>query len=80
MAANAQLILTASLERRESRGWHCREDYPDRDDRNGLAWTTMHLDSGKLQVEKVPVPQEWRPDPIKSEDELYDKLWLAWEH
>src|ERR1041384_562207 len=38
MLAAAEIILKASLMRTESRVSHFREDFPDRDDRDWLAW------------------------------------------
>ena len=79
MVFNAQMIFTSSLERKETRGWHYREDFPEKD-REQLSWITMHDENGTMKVERVPVPEQWLPDPDKSEDELYDKMWFAWDH
>jgi len=80
MICNAELILTASRERRESRGWHYREDYPERNDSEQLSWITMQKDHGKVKVERIPVPQEWCPKADLCDDEQYDKLWFAWDN
>lgn len=80
MLCNAKLMLTSSLERRESRGWHYREDFPGQSDEE-LSWITMRAGKdGGTSVERVPVPDKWLPDISRSEDELYAKMWLAWEH
>ncbi len=45
----ARATLTCALERRESRGAHYREDYPDKDD--GAQWATIiSYDGGKYRV------------------------------
>lgn len=80
MVLNAQMIFTAALERRESRGWHFREDYPARNDDEQLSWIRYWNEDGEIKVDRVPVPEEWKPDRTKSEDELYDRLWFAWDH
>jgi len=61
MVQNAEMKLRASLLREESRGSHWREDFPYRDDKNWLAWTTCQKDSeGNMEVSKVPVPDRMK--------------------
>lgn len=77
MALSAEMNLRASLFRTESRGWHFREDYPQRDDENWLAWNKMQMDEqGNMTITKVDIPDEWRP---KGKVEIRP-TWLAWEH
>ncbi|MFA6708784.1 MAG: FAD-binding protein [Fusobacterium sp.] len=44
MLLNAEMKLKASLFRTESRGNHYREDYPNTDDKNWLAWVVIEKD------------------------------------
>ena len=77
MALNAEMILRASLFRTESRGWHFREDYPEQDDENWLAWNQMFRgQNGGMEIRKVDVPAQWRPTGLVE----FRKNWLAWEH
>ena len=71
MILSAQMRLRSALFRTESRGNHYREDYPDRDDENWLCWTKIRNEEGKMVLEKVPVPEEWRPDATKTYREKY---------
>ena len=41
MALEAEMFYRASLERTESRGFHLREDFPDRDDARWLKWVIV---------------------------------------
>ena len=77
MALNAEMILRASLFRKESRGWHFREDYPDRDDKNWLVWSQIIRGTdGTMELSKIEVPAKWRPEkPLENRHP-----WLAWEH
>ena len=49
----AQLVLTAMLERKESRGAHYREDFPSINDAEFNFRTVVSIDSGKPKTEHV---------------------------
>jgi succinate dehydrogenase/fumarate reductase flavoprotein subunit len=52
------MFYRSSLERKESRGWHVREDYPDRDDKNWLKWISMKDEKGEMVLSTEDVPLE----------------------
>jgi succinate dehydrogenase/fumarate reductase flavoprotein subunit len=53
MLLNAEMKLRSSLFRTESRGNHYREDYPESDDKNWLAWVVIQQDNnGEMKLEK----------------------------
>ncbi|MEB3281459.1 MAG: succinate dehydrogenase/fumarate reductase flavoprotein subunit [Lyngbya sp.] len=50
-----QMILTSALNRLESRGAHCREDYPQRDDTNFLKHTLAYYSPAGIDLSYRPV-------------------------
>ncbi len=58
MVLNAEMKLRASLMRTETRGSHFREDYPERNDDQWLAWIKIRqAEDGGMQLIKQPVTQ-----------------------
>ncbi|MFH1651296.1 MAG: FAD-dependent oxidoreductase [Chloroflexota bacterium] len=72
IAQNAEMMLTSSLFRAESRGGHFREDYPHRVDPDWLAWTVLKNDGGEMTPYKVPVPEKWWPDLSLPYEQRYE--------
>jgi succinate dehydrogenase / fumarate reductase flavoprotein subunit len=50
-----QTILSSALQRQESRGAHCREDYPDRDDDRYLQHTLAYWSPTGIDIRYMPV-------------------------
>lgn len=71
MVLGSEISLKACLLRKESRGYHYREDYPQRDDPAWLAWIKMKQVDGQLKLWKEPIPQKWWPDLSKPYAERY---------
>jgi succinate dehydrogenase / fumarate reductase flavoprotein subunit len=53
----SEAVARAAIERKESRGGHFREDYPDKDPNYGTFNITLKkATDGSMQLERVPIP------------------------
>ncbi|MBR2555805.1 MAG: hypothetical protein IKE94_13165, partial [Aeriscardovia sp.] len=66
MVLSAEMHYLASKERKESRGWFLREDYPEMDNENWLKYIIIKNVDGKMTLSTEDVPYEkWPIQPPK---------------
>ncbi|MDF2788381.1 MAG: SdhA [Neobacillus sp.] len=70
MVLCAEMFFKGSMARKESRGWHLREDYPERDDKNMLHWINFQKgETGEMIMTFTDIPMEryqYQPEGWKS--------------
>jgi succinate dehydrogenase / fumarate reductase flavoprotein subunit len=55
MVEAAEIITTSALVREESRGFHCRRDFPNEDNQRWLKHTVAKLEKDGLKIDLAPV-------------------------
>ena len=62
----ALITAESAKNRKESRGAHSREDYPERDDAQWLKHTLAHLEGDSVRIDYLPVDiSQWEPKARK---------------
>ena len=61
MVTSAEMFFRASIERKESRGWFIREDYPKMDNQKWLKWIIIQNRKGEMVLSTEDVPIERYP-------------------
>ncbi len=65
LIAQASVTMHCANNRKESRGAHKREDYPDRDDENWMKHTIANFDAGKVKINYRPVHDYTMTDEVE---------------
>ena len=60
----AEVLAYTALERRESRGGHFREDYPDRNDKKFMVHSMAYLTDKKVKKPGDNIKVDWKPVTI----------------
>jgi succinate dehydrogenase/fumarate reductase flavoprotein subunit len=61
MVTSAEMFFRTAMERKESRGWHIREDYTKMDNKNWLKWIIVQDKKGEMVLSTEDVPIERYP-------------------
>lgn len=64
IVTTSEPYLMASLERKETRAGHYREDYPEKDDSKGLSWLIFSKNDDNYLMEVEPLPIDTYKYPI----------------
>jgi succinate dehydrogenase / fumarate reductase flavoprotein subunit len=65
LLAQAVVTMHSAANRKESRGAHMHEDYPDRDDANWMKHTIAWFDKGRVTIDYRPVHEYTLTDEIE---------------
>ena len=65
LMGQAQVTMHCAANRKESRGAHMHEDYPDRDDDGWMKHTIAHLNDGKVDISYRPVHDYTLTDEVE---------------
>ena len=61
LLTSAEMFFRAAMMRKESRGWHMREDFPQMDNTNWLKWIVVQEKNGEMLLTTEAVPVERYP-------------------
>ena len=81
MVLSAKMHFTASMERKESRGWFMREEYPEMDNINWLKYVILQNKDGKMEVSTEDVPiMDYPAKPVfpLTEEQKASPLYKYW--